>query len=1103
MHIPGYKALRVVLGKDPITDDHVERNGRNFIEAAFDIMPGGELLHKKLDEQHQLDAAALWIDGKIGEIETIVNGLFSRMTAFWDDLGITDLRSPMTVLRNGANIVLDFIGDVIDFAIKAGTELLEMVKKFLLDKIVEFIKEKTTAYPLLCVILGEDPITKQQVDRNGTNILNALLDLGGEEGQMQRDQMNDTGTFQKIAAYIDEGIAVFGRLYDTIVNGFSLIWDMVTIDALMDPVGTFEKIYEIFGGPVMDVLDWVGRVIMEILRLIKDVLFKRISEEAKKTRGYYLVTVLIGRDPFTQENVPRSMENIIHGFMSLMDGGEEQFQQMKESGAIDKTTARINAAVKQLNMTPQAIVQLFIDLWESFTFRDFLHPIATFQRIVAKFGEPIGRLIAFVVEIVKIVVEVILRIMNFPFDLINKIIANAMKAFHLIKQDPIGFLKNLLRAIKEGFIQFFDNIAQHLLQGLVGWLTSELKDAGVPELKDLSLKGVIAWVLEVLGISMEKVWEKLAAHPRIGPAKVAKIRSAINTLEGIWTFIKDVQERGMAAIWDKIAEQLNNLWDTIIGAVKNWIMEKIIGAVVTKLLSMLDPTGIMAVINSAIAIYKAVQSFIKYLRQMLEIVNSFVEGVAEIAMGNTKKAADFLERSLARGVPILIGFLANQVGLGGVGEKIGEMIEVARGYVDQAIGWLVNKAVDTAFGVIDRLMGRGGPEGEPAPEPVPNDPEAHRQLAMQAKGELENTPVTATNPTEALAQKNAAARTIENNYSARLQAPLRMTITLTEQSHTEAAEQIATRIVIAPNDTVVEETIVVNLAGGPTTLAVGTALRRKETNGWTHGVISAIGAHDTAGMSATIQFGRDARGGTTTIIPVHTLQANLAMSPDAVPVGSYAMGGEAPDHKLYEPKDLKTIASNDTVTRLTYKTQTDAEFTVNINHEMQTHTITGTGLQLKDLAGVEGRGVTETPAGFITGVNLNRAHLIADRFTGSGFVEGENLISTSAQYNQRDMKGAEDSIVRALLAFSAETFDLTVRAQLGSLSTATVRDAIAASVPEAERAAVEASVAAFASAHSNFTVCLRVTYNGRMKKAPNLTNNISAGPLGPDRYLRL
>lgn len=724
LHIPGYKALRVVLGRDPITGDDIERNGRNFIEAAFDIMPGGELLHRKLDEQHQLDAAAEWIDGKIADLESIVNDLFSRFDQFWNGLEMDDLTSPMDVIREGAGIVLGFIDNIITFAVSAALELLEMVKKFLLDKIVEFIKENTNAYPLLTVILGEDPITKQRVDRNGTNILNALLELGGEEGIQQRTQMQETGTFQKVVGYIDEGIAVFSGLYESIIQNFSAIWDIITIDALMEPVETFRRIYNIFAEPVGKVLDFVLRVGAEILKLVKEALMQRLSAWARTVRGYALVTVIIGKDPFTDEAVPFTMENVIKGFFSLMEGGEEQYNQLKESGAIDRTVAKITAAVRRLNMTPAAIVQLFIDLWNSFSISDLMDPIGCFRRILNRFGEPIGRLIAFVIEIVKIVIEAILIVMNFPFDLINNIITRAMAAFQKIKQDPVGFLKNLLKAIKQGFIQFFDNILQHLIQGLVGWLMSELRDAGVPQLTDLSLRGVIAWVLEVLGISMEKIWEKLAAHPRIGPQRVARIRGMINTLEGIWTFIKDVQERGMAAIWDKIQEQLSNLWNTILDAVKNWVMEQIINRMVTRLLSMLDPTGIMAVVNSAIAIYSAIQSFIKYLREMLEVVNSFVNGVADIAEGNVTTAANYLEGTMARAMPIVIGFLANQVGLSGIGRRVGEMIERAREMVDQALTWLVNKAVDTGMNLLDRVTGRGGEAADPL-APVKQD--LHRE----------------------------------------------------------------------------------------------------------------------------------------------------------------------------------------------------------------------------------------------------------------------------------------------------------------------------------------------------------------------------------------
>ena len=68
-------------------------------------------------------------------------------------------------------------------------------------------------------------------------------------------------------------------------------------------------------------------------------------------RGYKLITVIIGEDPFTKELVPPTVENMIHGFMSLMDGGEEQFKQMKEAGAVAKAEQKIKAAVKKLNMS--------------------------------------------------------------------------------------------------------------------------------------------------------------------------------------------------------------------------------------------------------------------------------------------------------------------------------------------------------------------------------------------------------------------------------------------------------------------------------------------------------------------------------------------------------------------------------------------------------------------------------------------------------------------------------------------------------------------------------------------------------------------------------
>ncbi|HVY71236.1 MAG TPA: hypothetical protein VHH73_14990, partial [Verrucomicrobiae bacterium] len=696
-----------ILGEDPITGEQVERNGRNLLYAGLDLLPAGDLFQAVIERLGIVGDLAGYLDARISDLQSLASGIGESFDRFWDGISLSDARDPEAVFDRVANLFHSVVTSIVTFVTNAAVDFLDMIKRIMLREIVAFVRSQIPRlYPLLCVALGHDPVTNEEVPRNGTNILNALLEVS-EEGREQRQQMQETGTFARIAGFIDRGIAVFTTAYQQLRAAFSNLWDIVTIESLASPVETFNQIYDQFAAPVTLVTDYIVDVAVEILRVIKEVLMTRLSAYARTVRGYFLVTVIIGRNPFTGNRVSRSIENIIHGFMSLMEGGEQQFQQMKESGAIDRTTARIYAAVDRLNMTPESILQLFIDLWNSFSLRDLAHPIQAFERIVATFGEPIGRLIAFVIEIVKIVVEVILQIMNFPVDLITNIIARTRQAFHLIKSDPAGFLKNLLRAIKQGFTQFFDNILTHLLNGVTGWLMSELQDAGVPVLTDFSLQGVITWVLAVLGISMDKIWEKLAAHPRIGPERVARIRSMIDRLEGIWTFIRDVQERGMAAIWDKIQEQLSNLWDTVLDAVKNWIVDRIINAVVTRLLSMLDPTGIMAVINSAIAIYRAVQSFIRYITQMLQVVNSFVEGVVEIAEGNVTRAANALEGAMDRAMPVVIGFLANQVGLGGVGQRIGEMIERVRELVDRALTWLVNRAVDTGFALIDRALSLG------------------------------------------------------------------------------------------------------------------------------------------------------------------------------------------------------------------------------------------------------------------------------------------------------------------------------------------------------------------------------------------------------------
>jgi hypothetical protein len=128
---------------------------------------------------------------------------------------------------------------------------------------------------------------------------------------------------------------------------------------------------------------------------------------------------------------------------------------------------------------------------------------------------------------------------------------------------------------------------------------------------------------------------------------------------------------------------------------------------------------VMAVVNSFIAFFNAVQSAIEYIRDILEIVNQYVTTLAQIAAGNITPGAQMLEQGLAAAIPIAIGFLANQVGIGNIPDKIVEIIGRLREIIDQAIDWLIQQALRLGGAALNALgIGGTAPEDEgPIHEP--------------------------------------------------------------------------------------------------------------------------------------------------------------------------------------------------------------------------------------------------------------------------------------------------------------------------------------------------------------------------------------------------
>lgn len=123
---------------------------------------------------------------------------------------------------------------------------------------------------------------------------------------------------------------------------------------------------------------------------------------------------------------------------------------------------------------------------------------------------------------------------------ITNFFKRAGNAIMTIFQDPVGFIKNLLGAVKDGFLKFFGNITQHLLSGLTQWLFKALSGAGITIPQSFSLKAILSMAYQILS----KVWNLIKD-------KLMKLigKKALDYGAEVGQVLRKLVQLGPQAIW--------------------------------------------------------------------------------------------------------------------------------------------------------------------------------------------------------------------------------------------------------------------------------------------------------------------------------------------------------------------------------------------------------------------------------------------------------------------------------------------------------------------------------------------------------------------------
>lgn len=342
--------------------------------------------------------------------------------------------------------------------------------------------------------------------------------------------------------------------------------------------------------------------------------------------------------------------------------------------------------------------------------------------------------------------KLVLAALNIPMELVTGIIRKAATARDMILKDPLGFLGNMLRAIKQGFIQFGEKIWAHLTKSIVDWLKGVIESAGLKPPADFSLSSILDFILQVLGLSVEKILERL--EKKLGKETTDKIRKALSTIAKIWEWISTALNEGPQGVWNNLKQRLGDLWGVLLDGAIGWVTGKVTKIALPRITAALGTAPIGAVVEAIVFLYNAIQTAAQYAKRILELVSSVLDGVLDIARGAIAGAANIVEASLGRALTVVIGFFANYLGLGDLGKKLKEIVESIQEKVTKAIDWVIDKVIALGKGIINAITkaAKGVMEWWKQKTPFTTDRGAKHELSFSGDEKKAVPIVASTNP---------------------------------------------------------------------------------------------------------------------------------------------------------------------------------------------------------------------------------------------------------------------------------------------------------------------------------------------------------------------
>ena len=266
--LPGWRLLTLLLGRDPILGTAVPGGASAVLQEALAMLPLGAALAQALARHGQLARAGALAQSHVAAGIALALRSVTGIAGFFRTLQPTDVLDPAGLWARASRLVSGPAQEALALARSLQQGVVTLLRDAVL-LLVATALNGTAAYPLLCLLLGRDPLTGTPCARSAERLIGGFMQLIGRGDVWQ--QLLASGAVARAAAWFDgasQGLVALGL---GAVGRARALWTGLSLGELLQPVDLIGRVAGLFTDTLAALGRWAGEAAWSLLELVAEV----------------------------------------------------------------------------------------------------------------------------------------------------------------------------------------------------------------------------------------------------------------------------------------------------------------------------------------------------------------------------------------------------------------------------------------------------------------------------------------------------------------------------------------------------------------------------------------------------------------------------------------------------------------------------------------------------------------------------------------------------------------------------------------------------------------------------------------------------------------